>query len=317
VRLAHELAVSNRQLVRWRSQGLLPTPQRRGRGRGRGAAADYPQGVLTQLSALVQMREAGVRDANQLRVGLWLEGHQVDVQRVRADLIDALPMIELPEDEDAALDNLDSLASAAGQNLARQRRSAIDRRRLPGQADQHTALFQLLASSLVESHQVELTDPLDDDTEKTLGEVLERADGTHPAREARTELSPWLDGPPGDALVPVLENRWLNLGNLRASLASASIEELGMARDTYCLLTAAGELLRASRQLGHTGENEFGLRSFEFLNSRDLRLTASVLAALLLVVQDGFGQQLSELTTAIDKACAVANRALSSNEGSD
>src|SRR5690606_37776001 len=149
---AGELGVSQRQLARWRAEHLLPTPERRGRGRGAGASASYPEGTLEQLRAIVGLREAGVRVAADLRVHLWLLGHAMPAQVIRADLLDALPTATLPEDSDEALDALDAAVLEVEESWSTAREAPIDRRRLPSRSERLSEISQLLGVSLVDGY---------------------------------------------------------------------------------------------------------------------------------------------------------------------
>jgi hypothetical protein len=68
--------VSATQLARWHREGYLPTPMRKGLGRGRGTVSIYPPGTREQLRALCAFFSKE-RDAEKVAWRLWWAGYAV------------------------------------------------------------------------------------------------------------------------------------------------------------------------------------------------------------------------------------------------
>jgi hypothetical protein len=85
--------VSDAQLKRWLSFGLIPSPERKGLGRGSGVEARY---LPVAASQLVVVADILAKDRSQARAlwRLWWTGHVVDERRIRALLDGSLAHAE-------------------------------------------------------------------------------------------------------------------------------------------------------------------------------------------------------------------------------
>lgn len=75
--VAQELKVTDRQLRRWRTEGLLPNPiNRRGYGRAKGSETFYPLGTCDQLRAVVECFNHD-RRVEEVKWAMWCHGFDV------------------------------------------------------------------------------------------------------------------------------------------------------------------------------------------------------------------------------------------------
>jgi hypothetical protein len=70
----------------WRRHRLLAKPIQVGRGRGKGSAAYYRQEDLDMASAVLRLRAQGLRRWRDIRLTLWIHGHDCPEMDVRRDL---------------------------------------------------------------------------------------------------------------------------------------------------------------------------------------------------------------------------------------
>jgi len=80
--------VSDAQLHRWRSQGLIPRPKVHGLGRGRGAASVYPVRTDQQVVALCELL-AEDRRLDLAALALFFQGYPVSVELLKSILMAA------------------------------------------------------------------------------------------------------------------------------------------------------------------------------------------------------------------------------------
>lgn len=77
--------VSERQLKRWRDEGLVPSPQKVGLGRGKGTVAYYPPGTGDLVTAIARELQE-TRDLPTVAFKLWFEGYPL-TSYVRDELL--------------------------------------------------------------------------------------------------------------------------------------------------------------------------------------------------------------------------------------
>jgi hypothetical protein len=122
--------VSDAQLKRWLSFGLIPSPERKGLGRGSGIEARYLPIAASQLVAAADLL-ARDRSIERALWHLWWTGHVIDETRIRA-LLDASlahaekrgELMREAEETDAASEQFEREARARlkDKHLARMRR---------------------------------------------------------------------------------------------------------------------------------------------------------------------------------------------------
>jgi hypothetical protein len=74
--------------LKWKQEGILPRPVVRSLGRGRGSQSGWTSRSYRQFLRVLTYRHAGLRRWRDLRIALWLDGYDVDVERIRMDLDD-------------------------------------------------------------------------------------------------------------------------------------------------------------------------------------------------------------------------------------
>ena len=84
----HGFAVSDAQLHRWRSRGLIPRSKVRGLGRGRGTTSFYPKGTSEQVVALCSLLEEN-RRVDLAALALFFQGFPVSTELLREVLMGA------------------------------------------------------------------------------------------------------------------------------------------------------------------------------------------------------------------------------------
>jgi hypothetical protein len=84
--------ISQRKLIRWRQQGLIPTIEpRHGLGRGSGTTPiEYPPIAIETINRLIELSQT-FKSVGERRWRLWLEGHPV---RIAPDLADTLGQLK-------------------------------------------------------------------------------------------------------------------------------------------------------------------------------------------------------------------------------
>lgn len=98
--VARELGVGQRRLEDWRERGLVPRPRRAGY-EGKRPIWVYPTHAEDQLRAADRLRK-GTRDLEAIKVALWAEGYPVQVEELRAALLDVVGRFEQALIDDVA-----------------------------------------------------------------------------------------------------------------------------------------------------------------------------------------------------------------------
>jgi hypothetical protein len=230
-------------LRRWGREDLLPRPRRRGLGTGQGTRVEYPDGTLEQLQALLTLF-CETRNYARLRVLLWLDGYPVPWERVRADLVAALPnpagweqvRAGVAEEDDAALDALDAEAV----RLAASKDTPIARRWLRSPTGREMFMAQLLMAAALGRFPHGMAEPVEGGG-RSYGEVLERGAGVY---AARADASHWLTGPPGAVLEAAGEYDGFDVPRLLNALRTATRAEAEEARAAIRAATRSAGLTR-------------------------------------------------------------------------
>jgi DNA-binding transcriptional MerR regulator len=162
--VAGQLGVTDRQLRRWRDQGLLPKPIRRvGKGRAVGSEVFYPQGTCVQLVAVVRWFEWD-RRVDEVKWALWCEGFEVEPEWIRTLEERLATAVEAVEDE---LEDFDHKPDSAINALARDPLP----RWMRGREDLRDSLVAMFAESLQGIGGS--AEPLAEIAAKEIGAVLE------------------------------------------------------------------------------------------------------------------------------------------------
>ena len=78
-----DFTISDAQLHRWRSRGLIPRPKIRRLGRGRGTASFYPVGTDLQVIALCELL-ATTRNLDLAAMALFFQGYPVSLKLLKS-----------------------------------------------------------------------------------------------------------------------------------------------------------------------------------------------------------------------------------------
>jgi len=255
--LAHryQYRLTPRTLKRWHLAGYLPAPTQRSLGR-RGTIAFYPAGTGRQLLALCRLRDRD-RRLRFAALELWLDGHAVSLDRVRADLRDLAGSIErvrtylralgfgrriLPSAARSRLRSFTSgrLAGSLGSGM---------RRRL-GAEDFEELVRAILETMLGRYRKPDWIADVSEDPERTLerGLALDRA-----RQDRLLDAGPWLSGD-GD----VLDALSRMMSTPLTAVCESGDAELLVARREFVALTY---LLR---EVGARFALEFGPHRFGF-----------------------------------------------------
>ena len=81
-----DFTVSDAQLHRWRSRGLIPRPKVRRLGRGRGTASFYPVGTDLQVIALCELLTT-IRNLDLAAMALFFQGYPVSLELLKSILL--------------------------------------------------------------------------------------------------------------------------------------------------------------------------------------------------------------------------------------
>jgi hypothetical protein len=217
-------AVTDRALEDWRYRGLIPRPARAGSP----ARWLYPPGVDEQLLALLRWREK-TRDAESLRIALWVEGFAIETAAVRKALssfVEGWQAMVRRELGEAGIDEaeLDSAAiDALAHKLARMRsRSPIPKVVRMSLAERTRAYGYAIAVELGHDDEITRRAKDADDLARMLGLRRGRTGG----------LLNTIDG------APHLRDSLLAPHDARVALESATDEELELIRRVvHTLLT--------------------------------------------------------------------------------
>src|SRR5579859_3864477 len=74
--------------LKWKQEGILPRPAVRSLGRGRGSQSGWGWKSYRQLLHILAYRQMDLRRWRDLRIAIWLDRYEIDVQRIRVDLDD-------------------------------------------------------------------------------------------------------------------------------------------------------------------------------------------------------------------------------------
>ncbi|WP_030274359.1 hypothetical protein [Streptomyces sp. NRRL B-24484] len=292
--------VTDRMLETFRSQQLLPRPERAA-NRGRRPVWHYPPGTDQQLLALLRWREH-TRDVDTLRVLLWLDGYQVPTPAARESLIatldrwmatlhDAIVQLDSTNDRDAAL-------TAAAATLA-------------GRRGQHTVLprdTRLTTAQRTDAAELMLRIfVFGEDTapgeEQAL--VVEKALGLAPGRRDKVAgAGPWLTGP---AAALFDAGRLVSLPALAAAVHGADDQTLEMARTATTALFRALPLLARLLTATSGQDNPAGMKAFGRIDE-DPNFVHLALAMVIALQSEGgpFADSLSQVTDSLNSVPALA-----------
>ncbi|PBC69760.1 hypothetical protein BX265_7112 [Streptomyces sp. TLI_235] len=247
--------VTDRMLETFRSQQLLPRPER-GANRGRRPVWHYPPSTDQQLLALLRWREH-TRDVDTLRVLLWLDGYQIPTRAARerltatldrwmATLHDGIVQLDSTNNRDAALTAAAAtLAGRRGQHTVLPRDTRLT-------AAQRTDAAELMLRAFVFGEDTASAE------EQAL--VVEKALGLAPGRRDKVAgAGPWLTGP---AAALFDAGRLVSLPALAAAVHGADDQALEAARTATTALFRALPLLARLLTATSRHENPAGMKAF-------------------------------------------------------
>jgi hypothetical protein len=299
--------VSARLLALFRSQGLIPHPQRAGY-QGRAPVWLYPPGTDQQLVALLEHR-IRTRDPDLLRVLLWLDGFIIPTGDVRRALTShLLQMSEAMEQAISAeagrlgLDPADAAArnravsALAGLMAAKRGTSPIPRHgRVP--ARERAEGVELLIRSLGLGEQVEGT--------PTQGQAVERTLAITPGRRrSGASGQPWLTGPAEEIFGAA---GMVSVPRLLESVASAADEELEAARRSVIALVRFLPLATRMMDVLSGRDNTIGLSALEQVTGHP-EVVMWLLPAVVSMAKAGWTENLSAVTDALQPFPELAAR---------
>lgn len=300
--------VSARLLALFRSQGLIPHPQRAGY-QGRAPVWLYSYGTDRQLVALLEHRTR-TRDPDLLRVLLWLDGFIIPTGDVRRALTSHLQrMIETMEQAIRAearrlgLDPADGTArdravgALAGTMAAKRGTTPIPRHgRVP--ARDRAEGVELLIRSLGLGEQVEGT--------PGQGEAVERTLGITPGRR-RSAVSgqPWLTGSAEEIFGAA---GIVSVPRLLECTAGAVDEDLEAARRSAIALVRVLPLATRMMDVLSGRGNTIGLAAFEQVTGHP-EIVMWLLPAVVSMAKGGMTENLSAITDSLQPFPELAARA--------
>jgi DNA-binding transcriptional MerR regulator len=256
--------VTERTLEFWRNQGLLPKAERTGQD-GTRPIWSYPMAAADQLRALLALRQRS-KDLDVLRIALWYQGFDIDVERVRKALVKRLE--ELGEQFEAEVErriseyasNADARQAAIndmartfalrrGSGMPRYGRQALEER-----TKSMALLLNAVLSGNLSETEVEVAAP---SVERMLG--LDRGRRYRP-----NGVEPWLDGPPAEGLFVMMN--YANLRRLIETTSNASGSELEDAR-VYAKAFLEGTAAFSQLADASSGQNNVsGMGAIELLS---------------------------------------------------
>lgn len=144
--------VSSHQLKRFRDAGAMPRPRVIHVKGVRGSSAVYPGWAVEQLIAVARIHRS-VHKLEDLVVAVWWEGHWVDPEKLRAELVEPLARIadearEARGGEQDPYEAADRLMAAMKDDGRPSDAVALMRQRLKGRADFANVLWTLLVIGL-------------------------------------------------------------------------------------------------------------------------------------------------------------------------
>jgi hypothetical protein len=78
--------VSVPTLLKWKEAGLLPRPTVQSLGRGRGSTSGWPWTCYRRILTVLTLRARGLDRVRDIRLALWLDGGDIPLHLIRADL---------------------------------------------------------------------------------------------------------------------------------------------------------------------------------------------------------------------------------------
>ena len=78
--------VSVPTLLKWKEAGLLPRPTVKSLGRGRGSTSGWPWTCYRRILTVLTLRARGLDRVRDIRLALWLDGGDIPLHLIRADL---------------------------------------------------------------------------------------------------------------------------------------------------------------------------------------------------------------------------------------
>lgn len=301
--------LSDRLLETFRSQGLIPRPQRTGY-RGRSPVWTYPPGTDRWLACLLGWR-THTKDPGLLKVLLWLDGFPIPVGEVRSVLSDHLAgMIQIMQQaisgqaqrlglhtgDEAARDQ--AVKELARVIAARRGKTPIPRRsrvRAQDRADAVALIIRLfgLGEAVAGTGQD--------------GEAVERVLGVAPngRRHSIAGADPWLTGPAEDLFST---GNMVGLPGLLDAVTSASDSDVEAARQMvvalFRFLPLAARMIDAI-----SGDDNFaGLAGMSQVDHNP-EAVLWLLPAVIAMFRAGWNNNLEAITAALQPFPELAARA--------
>ncbi len=235
------IEVGSKQIDRWRTEKLLPTPTAEGRGRGKGIARTAPPGTVAQLVALAKfLKEERSFDLAAFR--LWIDGYDIPIERVRRALREIVPRTADPQ-------KVAEYSTKIADGLHRKKGVSKQVRALSRDGGFYT-LFDTMATAAF-GGQVSI------EQQKQAAREFEAATGLDKARsDTLPGIGPWLSGEttPDFMEAMSLSSEWLTC------LDSVTDEQLLQAKTD--LLNYEKMIAWAGFAQNLYGDNRFGLGVF-------------------------------------------------------
>jgi hypothetical protein len=236
--------VSSHQLKRFRDTGAMPRPRVVHAKGTRGSSAFYPAWAVEQLVAVARIHRS-VRKLEGLVIAVWWEGHWVDVEKLRAALIEPLTSLaaearQARGGEQDPYEAADRLMAAMKDDGQPSDATALMRRRLNRRGDIANVLWTLLVISLGGEAPWEQEDRSAPDPAPPALELLATAAGVDRAMsDDPAGNGPWL--PAGFDFVTFMaelkDAGAFDLNDPARPLREATLEQLEQAREDAILIS--------------------------------------------------------------------------------
>lgn len=285
-------AISARQLKRFRLEGVLPTPQIDHPGFG-GTTSLYPADAGARVLAICRLLKKQ-RNFDAVRVGLWLEGYDMEIGLLKESLWRLIPFSSLQapsgkgERRKAARQLTQTIGSTVWKSVRRNMvRRILERFEDPGEQEHFTSIL----TQLLYGVPVDFTPTFLGDHDADLAGRLEEPADLFAYGTQMQQLR-FLPKDPVPDLRRLSEEKILSLTWQRTVLFAATEEELDLARSRKEIVEQAFEALDLIGQL-----NPFHRLFLRFFKRPGMQ--ALLLVLLLVLEQAQYGPSIELIREAL------------------
>jgi len=287
-------AVSPRMLETFRAEGLMPRPLRVGHS-GRAPRWESPVGSERQLLQLLRYRES-TKDANVVRVLLWLDGFAVSPDLVRSSIAASLDSM-LATVDDFIRSRAERSSNATRDEAVRQLAASMAARRGPKALPRHNRVkaherarsLELVIRTLGLGEAVEVSE--------ADARMVERALGIAPngRRHLVDGEGPWLTGP-ATAMFEAAEV--IALPRAAQVIKDATDTELEQARDLVCVLWRGLPMIARLIATMFDDDNYIGMAGLTLLDQEPM-MVVILIPAVVGMLRAGWVENIEAIATSL------------------